>query len=137
MKNKTLTTLLLVAVFSVITFNSFGQNQMQLNQEANNRYKQAEIELNKTYQKILKMYASDTTFIARLRTSERIWIKFRDAELLVKYPPREAYYYGSIQPMCEANYLEQLTRERIKTLRVWIEGIEEGDVCAGSVRMKQ
>jgi len=115
---------------------SFAQTQMQLNQEAGSSYKKAEQELNTIYQQILKGYAKDTSFISHLKIAEKLWIKFRDAELLMKYPPAPAGYYGSVQPMCETSYLEQLTRDRIKTLKVWIEGIEEGDVCSGSVKHK-
>lgn len=39
--------------------------------------------------------------------------------------------------MCVSMYLEKLTRERIKTLKEWINGVEEGDVCIGSVKMKE
>lgn len=98
--------------------------------------KTADQELNATYQQILKEYATDTAFISHLKIAQRLWIKFRDAELLMKYPPQPAGYYGSVQPMCEKTYLEQLTRDRIKTLKVWLDGIPEGDVCTGSVKMK-
>jgi hypothetical protein len=33
-------------------------------------------------------------------------------------------------------YLAELTQERIKALQVWIEGVQEGDGCAGTVRIK-
>jgi len=55
----------------------------------------------------------------------------------MKYPDREPGYYGSIQPMCEAMYLAELTQDRIKALKVWIEGVEEGDMCAGTVKVKE
>ena len=32
-------------------------------------------------------------------------------------------------------YLDELTKSRIKTLKVWLDGIEEGDVCSGSVKI--
>jgi hypothetical protein len=38
--------------------------------------------------------------------------------------------------MCVSMYLENLTNQRISTLKEWIDGIEEGDVCLGSVKMK-
>ena len=98
--------------------------------------KTADQELNSTYQQILKEYAADTSFISHLKIAQRLWIKFRDAELLMKYPPQTAGYYGSEQPMCEKTYLDQLTRDRIKTLKIWLDGIAEGDVCSGSVKMK-
>ena len=50
------------------------------------------------------------------------------------FPDREPGYYGSVQPMCWYTYMTQLTRERIKTLNVWLTGTIEGDVCAGSVK---
>jgi uncharacterized protein YecT (DUF1311 family) len=99
-------------------------------------YKQADTELNNVYQQILKEYASDTIFVNQLRSSQYLWMKFRDAEMLVKYPPREKGYYGSSLSMCWGIYLEELTRSRIQVLRQWLDGTEEGDVCAGSVRMK-
>jgi len=34
-------------------------------------------------------------------------------------------------------YKEELTIKRSQTLKVWLEGVEEGDVCDGSVRIKQ
>jgi len=38
--------------------------------------------------------------------------------------------------MCVSIYLERLTRERIATIKEWADGIEEGDVCIGSVKIK-
>lgn len=53
-----------------------------------------------------------------------------------KYPDREEGYYGSIHPMCWILYLTELTEERTKKLKTWLLGIEEGDVCNGSVKTK-
>jgi uncharacterized protein YecT (DUF1311 family) len=100
-------------------------------------YVAADSELNLTYQKIMKEYKDDTAFTKSLVASEKIWIKFRDAEMKMKYPDREPGYYGSIQPMCWAIYLTQLTLERTATLKQWLEGIDEGDACAGSVKVKE
>jgi hypothetical protein len=55
----------------------------------------------------------------------------------MKYPDREPGYYGSIQPVCEMSYLTELTQDRIKTLNVWIEGVEEGNLCGGTVKVKE
>jgi hypothetical protein len=43
--------------------------------------------------------------------------------------------YGSVQPMCWSIYLTGLTEERIKTLKIWSERIEKGDVCSGSEKL--
>jgi hypothetical protein len=33
--------------------------------------------------------------------------------------------------------LKELTEERIKKLSIWLVGIQEGDVCNGSVKIKE
>ncbi len=116
---------------------SFGQSQVDLNQQASADYKKSEKEINLVYQSILKEYSSDTEFIKNLKTAQRLWIQFRDAQVKAKYPDRTQGYYGSVHPMCVSIYLTQLTNDRIKTLTVWLTGIEEGEVCSGSVKIKQ
>lgn len=113
---------------------TFAQSQTAMNMKAYSDYKKADAELNGVYQKILKSYSRETTFIKKFRNAQRLWIQLRDAELAAKYP--NSGTYGSVAPMCESIYLETLTRDRIKFLYVWVTGIEEGEVCLGSVRMK-
>ena len=128
--------LILVSVLSYISI-SFGQIQSDLNEAEHKKYLSADKELNSIYQKILKEYKEDTSFIKNLKQSQKIWIQFRSAEMKVKYPNRESGHYGSGLPMCWSIYLTELTNERIKSLQVWLNGVEEGDVCAGSVKTKQ
>lgn len=125
-----------IFIFFLIQNLSFGQTQLELNQKAENDYKKADKELNSVYQKILIEYKSDTEFIKNLKISQKLWIQFRNAEMKMKFPEREVGYYGSVQPMCWSSYLKKLTEERIKTLKIWLTGIEEGDVCSGSVKME-
>ncbi len=106
-----------------------------MNKEAGDKYNNADSTLNVVYQKILNEYSNDTAFISNLKLSQRLWIQFRDAQLKMKYPV--SYSYGSVQPMCVSFYLTDLTDERIKTLQTWLDGIEEGDVCTGSVKLKK
>ena len=120
----------------IFSFNVISQTQGEMNAEKEKSYKSSDKKLNAVYQAILEEYKNDTIFIEALRLSQRNWIKFRDSELKMKYPERETDgYYGSVYPMCEAIYLNELTKSRIKTLKTWLEGIEEGDVCSGSVKM--
>jgi uncharacterized protein YecT (DUF1311 family) len=84
----------------------------------------------------LKEYTEDTAFIKNLKAAQRIWVQFHDAEMKAKYPDREDAYYGSVQPMCWYSYKTELTEERTKKLKIWVTGIEEGDVCSGSVKTK-
>jgi uncharacterized protein YecT (DUF1311 family) len=110
----------------------FAQTQSKMNSDAGDSLRKADYELNQVYKKILTDYKSDTVFVKNLKISQRLWIQFRDAEMNMKYPERQAGYYGSVYPMCWSMYKEQLTRDRIKTLRQWLSGTDEGDVCNGS-----
>lgn len=127
---------ILTILLLLISLNAFSQTQGEMNNDASESYRKADIELNEIYKAILFEYKTDSAFIKNLKASQRIWITFRDAELKVKYPETEPGYYGSVYPMCVSIYLEKLTRERIKTLKEWIDGIEEGDACSGSVKIK-
>lgn len=124
------------SIFWIVT-NSYGQTQLELNEVQFKIYETADKELNDTYQKILKEYKTDTAFIINLKKAQKLWIQFRDAEMKMKFPDREPGYYGSVQPMCWSIYLTELTQLRTKTLKIWIDGVEEGDACCGSVRMKE
>jgi len=114
-----------------------AQTQRDMNEDAATIFKEADKKLNSLYQKILKDYADDPVFIASFKKAQRCWITFRDAQLKMKYPDREPGYYGSIQPMLETRYLTELTKDRIKALQVWIDGVQEGDISGGTVRVKQ
>ena len=129
-----LCTLLLSALFAAGRCEA--QTQGDLNEQTAAEFHAADKELNSIYQKILEEYVDDEAFIANLKEAQRCWIAFRDAQLKMKYPDREPGYYGSILPSCEAMYLAELTQARIKALQVWIEGAQEGDGCAGTVRIK-
>jgi uncharacterized protein YecT (DUF1311 family) len=129
---------LLILSCLLFTFSlCFSQTQFELNETEHKKYLKADKELNDIYQKILKDYKQDTAFIKNLKASQKLWVQFRDAEMKVKYPDRPEGYYGSVQPMCWSIYLTQLTQERINTLREWLKGTEEGDVCSGSVMLKE
>jgi len=124
--------LLLISNFCV------GQTQSAMNLEADKSYKKVDAELNSVYNKILKDYKTDTKFIAKLKVAQNAWIKFRDAEMNALFPEENKNVeYGSVFPMCWSNALTDLTKQRIKKLKVWLNGIEEGDVCSGSIKIKE
>ncbi|PSG88157.1 lysozyme inhibitor LprI family protein [Aurantibacter aestuarii] len=116
---------------------SFSQTQMEMNQDAHLEYQKADKELNRVYQAILTEYKSEPLFIERLKVAQRLWINFRDAELDMRFPKTDkGYYYGSVYPMCVSLILKEMTEERTKKLMVWLDGIEEGEMCLGSIKMK-
>jgi uncharacterized protein YecT (DUF1311 family) len=128
--------IILLNVLVLIASFSIAQSQAELNEEAKNKYKTADMELNRVYNMIVKEYKSDSTFIKNLKKSQKLWVQFREAEMIVKFPDRQWGYYGNVQPMCWLLYKEELTKERITTLKAWLEGIEEGDVCRVSIKLK-
>lgn len=115
---------------------AFSQSQSELNKQAGQEYKNADKKLNDVYQLILKDYAANKAFTKNLKDAQRIWIQFRDAQVQAMYPAA-AKSYGSAFPMCRANYLTELTNQRTEALRVWLNGLPQGDVCTGSIGDKQ
>lgn len=95
-------------------------------------FQRADKDLNTTYQRIRSEYAGDALFLKKLEAAQRAWIGFRDAAVLSLHPVRD----GSVATLCECTERERLTRARTRELQRWIEGIEEGDVCRGTIRMK-
>lgn len=125
----------LIALFTILCSTSYAQTQMEMNLKAGEQYKKTDKEMNIVYQKILTEYAAQPEFIKKFKIAQRLWVQLRDAELDAKFPGPD--YYGTVEPMCRAMYLEGLTKERIKYLKVWLTGIPEGDSCNGSVKIKQ
>ena len=114
-----------------------AKTQLESNQCADKQYQEADAELNRVYKAILEKYKKDALFIDKLRAAQRAWLAYRDAEIEAKYPHAgERGYYGSIFPMCDALYRAQLTEERTRKLREWLDGGEEGDACGGSVEVR-
>lgn len=118
----------------------FGQTQNEMNNDAKDTYEKADKKLNQVYQKVLTEYKEDTLFIRKLKAAQRFWVQFRDAEVNSIYSAKnedKKVEYGSVFYMCWFSELTALTNERIKQLESWSKGIEEGDVCSGSRKLKQ
>ena len=116
---------------------TFGQSQSEMNQEAFAHYKEKDAELNLVYSKILKEYGNEKDFIIHLKKAQNIWIQFRDAEMAMRFPKADkGLHYGSVYPMCRSYILAEMTEQRTNKLKVWLEGIEEGEVCLGTIKMK-
>jgi uncharacterized protein YecT (DUF1311 family) len=109
------------------------QNQLELTEQACAAYKKADAEMNSIYRKILNENRKDRLFVQKMRAAQRAWLMFRDAHLESIFPATDKRTaYGSVQPMCHCMELEKITDERAKDLKQWVDGVEEGDVCAGS-----
>jgi uncharacterized protein YecT (DUF1311 family) len=126
---------LLILVFSVQF--SLGQTQSEMNDEAEAEYTKSHAAMNKVYQQILQDYQDDVAFITKLKASQNLWLKFRDAESDMKFSAEDAYeYYGSVYPMCRYYYLADLTDQRTKKLREWLVSPISEEACPGSVKFR-
>lgn len=124
--------IILIAVF-MFPLAVLCQSQTDLNLEAEKKFIEKDEELNTLYQKIIADYSNDKQFIKNLRASERLWVKFRDAEVLMKYPENIDLREGTVFNLCYYTYMTELTQSRINTLNKWIDGEPEGEVCSGSI----
>ena len=114
---------------------ALSQTQSASGQDACARLQQADALLNKTYNQVLTDYSKNAAFIRKLKIAQRAWIAYRDAQIEALYPePDKRAAYGSVYPMCRCIALAQLTTQRAAELKKWIDGIEEGDVCPGSIK---
>ena len=115
-----------------------ADSQLGLNTCAGNDRDAAERDLSTTLDAIRAKHRDDPAFLQKLATAQDAWSRFRDAELKALYPhDDEPGYYGSVFPMCWGLKAAELTRKRTSELRVWLDGVGEGDVCAGSVPFAQ
>jgi uncharacterized protein YecT (DUF1311 family) len=125
-----------IVVILIGTAGAKAQAQPDLNKEACGKLQKADEELNRTYNKILRVYKDDTEFIEKLRAAQRAWIAFRDAHIASIFPKSRQGEYGSVKPMCTCEILATFTSERTKVLNQWLTGVEEGEVCSGSIKSK-
>lgn len=121
------------SVLFLLSSVAYGQTQLEMNMEASAKCEKADSELNKVYQKILQVYKTDVVFVKSAREAQRQWLKYRDAQLKMKFPPYQDAI-GSVLPMCIASYKEELTKIRIEERKQWLNGALEGDACSGSLK---
>ena len=113
--------------------NQSAITQTDLNICSRSKLKETDDELNRVYQAIRKKYAKNPEFLRKLKSAQLAWIKFRDAEMDALFPVEDPHYYGSVKPMCQADWLRKITEQRTNELKRWLEPVEEGDICSGSV----
>lgn len=133
---RALITYAMVTLF--VSTSSTGHTGIAPSQDGCKEYKQSDAELNRVYTQILNEYKQDTVFTDKLKAAQRAWIAFRDAHVESLYPARDKMaQYGSIYPMCRCLAMKEITAHRVTELRKWLDGVPEGETCAGSVRIKR
>jgi len=125
--------LFIALILSFLFGEIFCQTQIELTNKAKTDYEKIDKELNVVYLKIFEKYSDDSIFIKQFKHSEIQWIKYKDAQVKMKFPPYPNSD-GSSLTMCRYNYMIEIIRKRITELNQWLDGTEEGDVCSGSVK---
>lgn len=132
----------------VVMITSCGQNvndidlspdndsQTEINLSSEQEYVAVKHELDSVLTIVLAEYKIDEEMTKNISTSQNTWVLYRDAQLLMKYPETDPLRNGSAFNVCYFSYLMELTKERIETLKPWISGAKEGDVCSGSIKIK-
>jgi uncharacterized protein YecT (DUF1311 family) len=140
---KTAWPLLLVFALPISAFASdvacySSPSQAGLNACAASELTKADQQLNKVWKAILVKYKDQPVFLEKLKASQKLWLQFRDAEVAAHFPVGKgedaASQYGSSYPMCVTQLQTELTQQRTQQLQAWLNGAQEGDVCAGSIK---
>lgn len=104
-----------------------GPTQLDMNRQADARYRIADRELNAAYRRLAAQASPGGR--ERLRLAQRAWIAFRDLDCAARAGSRG----GSFHPAAVALCLEQVTDERTRTLTAEM-ACAEGDMgCGGHI----
>lgn len=108
--------LLILLTAGMFVFHGFSQVHSGAVPDAQAEYTSADRMLNEVYRQVLDVHKSDLRFIEKLKIAQRIWIKFRDAEVELRYPETEPDPNRTQMPDQRAIYLKRLTGERTRDL---------------------
>jgi uncharacterized protein YecT (DUF1311 family) len=114
------------------------QTQFELNDQMGRDLQDTEAELTATLATIRRQYAEEAQFLLCLAESQLAWEVYRERQLAMIFPYKDDTKegYGTVFPMCWAIWRARLTKQRITELKLWVDGIEEGEICRGSIRVK-
>ena len=134
---------IVLSLLFIFSTNAFAQKegyrtQLEMNFAYLRAFQEADSILNSTYRQVQQIYGTDSLFLEDLKSAQRAWVTFRDAQMTMSYPKRDnSVLRGSIEPTCYWNEKTILTQDRINQLKQWIDGVEQGEACGGTRRMKQ
>jgi uncharacterized protein YecT (DUF1311 family) len=94
-----------------------AQTQMAMNYCAYQSFKAADAELNQVYRQLRNNYKG-TAQERQLVDAQLVWIKFRDADCKFS---ADRFKGGSIAPLIYSSCQEGLTKQRIRSLKDYLE----------------
>ena len=103
-------------------------NQMEMNQCAYEDYKKSDKLLNSAYRELVKVKKAEKAYIKKLKASQRLWIKFRDAEIETIFACEDddmRMCWGSMYNLLYHAEMKELTDKRTATLKGYIKGFAE------------
>jgi uncharacterized protein YecT (DUF1311 family) len=115
------------------TLRSSAETQTTMTADACLELENSNAEMKRIHRQIIRYHKDNKRFITAFNKAQKAWSVYRDAQLAAIYP-ESPERYGSAYGMCRCTVLNDLTRERIETLKKWLSKGTEGDVCAGSLR---
>lgn len=93
-----------------------AQSQSALNQQADRDFRVADAGLNRVYRRLNRRL--DPASQAKLKTAERAWIRFRDAQ--ADFQADRVVRGGSLAPMIYSGVRAELTRTHLRELeQIW------------------
>jgi uncharacterized protein YecT (DUF1311 family) len=116
-----------------------AESQADLNIDSFKSFKLSESRLQETIRTIRTLYKADPRLLRCLEASQQAWLVYRDKQMAMIFPllNEDPNAYGTMFSLCWSTWMTKLTNQRTAELQVWIDGIEEGEVCAGSIRITQ
>jgi uncharacterized protein YecT (DUF1311 family) len=95
-----------------------AKTQAEMNACASEELARQDAELNAVYQKLLVKAASDPNAVAKIKTSEKAWVAYRDAYLDAMYPAEDkTAQYGTIYALESSLVRTRLTRHQTAELK--------------------
>ena len=95
----------------------------------------ADLEMISVHKEIMTKYKSEERFLKRLQDAQVYWTQYKDRHIRSLYPLDKKYYevnYGNTYNQCKCKEATRLTQLRVKELRVWHEGSDQGE-CPTSI----
>ena len=101
-----------------------GGKQIEMTACVADDYKAADKVLNSTWKALINMKKENKGYIEKIKVSQNLWIKFRDAEVAAQFACDEGderTCWGSMYPMLKLTALTEITEERTKRLQGYID----------------
>lgn len=102
--------------------------QIEMNQCAYEAFQKADKELNGVYKELRSKKKDDKIYLDNLKTSQRAWIKFRDAELETIFSCESGdtrMCFGSMYGLLFNGAKTELTQQRVEQLKRYIKELDE------------